>query len=97
VTTVKHVERSIRDVEGFRVRLLYTSPGRKRGKDVRGDREEMPSYTFTRGARDDWTVAEWVHKRFARSYPGFDVEVLDGHGQPAHGRTKLATVRRSYA
>jgi hypothetical protein len=96
VATVKHVERTIRAVEGFRVRLLYSVPGRKRGKDVRGDREEIPAYTYARAARDDFTVAAWAHKRFARSYPGFDVEVLDGSGRPAHGRTKLATVRRSY-
>ncbi|MDQ1519610.1 MAG: hypothetical protein QOI55_683 [Actinomycetota bacterium] len=96
MATVRHAEKTIFDVEGFKVRLLYSEPGRKRGRDVRGDREDVPAYRYERAARDDFTVAAWIQKRFSRSYPGFDVEVLDRSGHPVHGRTKLATVRQTY-
>lgn len=39
----------------------------------------------------------WKEKRFYQNYPGFEVDVLDGDGQPVTGQTKLATVRATYA
>jgi len=34
--------------------------------------------------------------RIRPNYPGFDVDVINGDGQPVPGNTKLATVRDTY-
>jgi hypothetical protein len=96
MATVRHVERRIRAVEGFEVHLRYAEPGRHVGKDVRGDRENVHAYPYSVGARNEWTVAAWLEKRLEYTYPGFTAVVLDGRGDPVHGRTTLATVRASY-
>ena len=90
--TLKRLERSIRRVEGFDVALLSAD-----GRDLRGDKRGLPSYHYTRAARDAFTVAQWRETRFAHSYPGFSVVVFDGHRRPVHGRTLLATVRATYS
>ena len=94
--TVSFVERRIFSVEGFRVRIRHSGPGRQPGKDVRSDRADAPSYTFTRAAPADMTVAWWVDHRFTPLYPGWTVDVLDAGGVPVHGGTHLSTVRASY-
>jgi hypothetical protein len=91
VATIRSVERTIAKVEGFRANFLHPD-----GRDVRGDKQELPPYRFERGAKDEFTVAHWRAARFRRRYPGYDAEVLYGDGTIAHGRTKLATVRASY-
>ena len=89
---VKYVEKRIWDLEEFDVRILHLD-----GRDVRGDREDLPNYSrYERAAKNEMTVSEWKEKRFKPIYPGFEVEVLDGHGNPVHGATKLGTVRDSY-
>ena len=45
-------------------------------------------------AKDDWTVSDWKQSRF--NYGRFNVEVLNGDGEAAHGSTKLGNVRNSY-
>jgi hypothetical protein len=94
--TVEHVERRIFEVEGFDVRLRYSGPGPTRGRDVRGDRRNLPSYGYRRAARGTDTVAAWVQGRFAKQYPGFAVDVLDVHRRPVHGQTRLESVRATY-
>ena len=89
--TLKRLERSIRRVEGFDVALLSAD-----GRDLRGDKRGLPSYHYTRAARDAFTVAQWRETRFAHSYPGFSVVVFEGHRRPVHGRTLLSTVRATY-
>ena len=50
-----------------------------------------------KAARDSWSVARWKQERFRSVYPGFEVEILDGDGQPVEfGQTLLETVRESY-
>ena len=88
---VKRVEKSIWDVEGFSVRILYHT-----GVDVRSDREGVPVYPFDRAAKNEITVESWKAQRFRPNYPGFEVDVLDGDGDSVNGNTKLATVRDSY-
>ncbi|HHQ4534894.1 hypothetical protein ACE1BS_21620 [Aeromonas jandaei] len=91
MSKVKNVEKRIWDIEGFDVRFMAG------GRDVRGDKEGLPQYnTFERAARNDWTVKEWKEKRFSQCYPGYDVEILDGDGEPVPGQTKLGTVRDTY-
>jgi hypothetical protein len=91
MATVRQLEGRIERIEGFRVQLLH--PG---GRDVRGDRANLPQYGYERAASDGVNVRRWKDVRFTPSYSGWDVEVLDSDGNPAHGRTLLSTVRATY-
>ena len=91
MSEVKNVEKRIRDVEGFAVRILHPD-----GTDVRGDRMGLPQYSYQRAAENDITVETWKATRFRPSYPGFEVDVVDGGGTSVQGNTKLRTVRESY-
>jgi hypothetical protein len=91
MSTIANVERKIRRVEGFEVRILHL-----RGTDVRGDRMGMPQYAFRHAADSDFTVERWKETRFRVSFPGFEVDVLDGRGHSVQGNMKLSTVRASY-
>lgn len=88
---VKSVEKRIWDIEGFDVAF------QQNGRDVRGDREGVPQYSYQRAAKDDMTVSEWREIRFFPSYSGFEVAVIDGDGNAVHGGTKLGTVRDTYS
>ncbi len=84
--SVRQVEKRIEEVEGFRVRFLSpegTDPARRRIDD----------YSYARAANKAWTVAKWRKSRFTQSYTAFGVEVLDGDGNPVHGKTLLSTMR----
>ena len=92
MATIRSIERQIYRVEGFRVRVLH---GRDR-RDVRGDKEGVPGFTYERAMKNDATVVQWRRQRFARKYPGFNVEVLRADDLTAHGGMKLGTLRRGY-
>jgi hypothetical protein len=86
------LEMKIARVEGFQVRVFHPD-----GRNVRSDREGMPSWPFEKAARDNWSVARWKQDRFRSFYPGFDVEILNGDGEVVQfGQTLLETVRESY-
>lgn len=87
-----NVERKIKRVEGFKVRIKYLD-----GTDVRSDRDAMPPYPYRVAARDLWTVEDWKRERFRRTYPGFNVEVARRSGEGARGNTRLETIRAEYA
>ena len=91
MSTVANVERRIRRVEGFDVRILHL-----RGSDVRGDRMGLPQYAYHRAADKDLTVETWKSTRFRPSYAGFEVDVVDRRGNSVQGNTKLGTVRETY-
>ena len=91
MSTVANVERKIRRVEGFRVRILHLN-----GADVRGDRAGLPQYAYHRAAENNITVESWKVTRFRLSFPGFDVDVVDRRGRSVQGNMKLSTVRESY-
>ena len=91
MSTIANVERKIRRVEGFDVRILHL-----RGADVRGDRSGLPQYPFRHAADSGFTVERWKQTRFRASFPGFEVDVLDRRGRSMQGNTKLSTVRASY-
>lgn len=91
MSSVANVERRIRRVEGFRVRILHLT-----GADVRGDRAGLPQYGYHRAAEKDITVETWKATRFRPSYPGFQVDVVDARGNSVQGNTKVETVRASY-
>ena len=89
---VKNVEKKIWDVEGFDVRVTDRD-----GKDLRGDMKGLPQYNFDRMAKNSLTVETWKTNRFRPSYPGFDVEVINGDGEGVPGNTLLSNVRDTYA
>lgn len=91
MSTVGNVERKIRRVEGFDVRILHLA-----GADVRADRQGLPQYSYHRAADNDITVETWKAHRFRPSYPGFDIDVVDAKGNSVQGNTKLGTVRATY-
>ena len=88
---LKSVERQIANLEGFEVTIRHPD-----GRDIRGDRQGLPGYTYLNAAKNDFTVGQWRDQRFRKAYPGFDVTVWNADGSEAHGATKLATVRDSY-
>jgi hypothetical protein len=92
MSSVVNVERKIKRIEGFRVRILHLT-----GADVRGDREGLPQYSYHRAADNDFTVETWKETRFRPSFPGFEVDVIDARGKSVQGNTKLETVRATYA
>lgn len=92
VPSVGSVERKIKRVEGFKVRIKYLD-----GTDVRSDRNEMPPYPYRVAARDLWTVEDWKRERFRQTYPGFNVDVLRRSRESARGNSRLETVRADYA
>jgi hypothetical protein len=90
---LKNVEKRIWDVEQFDVIIRHAD-----GRDMRGDKTGLPQYPYERSAKNSITVAEWKETRFFRTYPGFEVDVLDGTGQIVEaGQTRLGTVRDSYS
>jgi len=91
MSTVANVERRIKRVEGFGVRILHL-----RGIDVRGDRTGLPQYGFHRAADNHITVEAWKGSRFRPTYPGFEVDVVDARGNSVQGNTLLGTVRETY-
>ena len=94
--SIKSVEKKIAAIEGFDVRFRYSGPSRVKGRDVRSDRSDVPTYDFERAASGSVTVAAWIETRFVPAFPGYAVEVLDGEGKDVHGKTMLSTVRDSY-
>jgi len=95
MATIERVEKSIEKVERFRVHILYSTPGPAKGRNVRGDRTNVKTYRYQRAAPGDWTVNEWIEKRFEAEYPGFSVEVLDDAGTVVSSRTRLRRVREA--
>ena len=95
MATIERVEKSIRKVERFRVSILYSTPGPAKGRNVRGDRTNVKTYRYERAAPGDWTVNEWIEKRFEPEYPGFSVEVLDDAGAVVSSRKRLRSVREA--
>ena len=92
MATVKQVERRIEKIEGFRVQILH---GRDR-RDVRSDKGGVTQYPYERALKGSNHVKAWRDHRFAKHYPGFEVQVLDASGHVAHGGTLLTTVRDTY-
>ena len=64
MSSIANVERKIRRIEGFRVRILHLT-----GADVRGDREGLPQYAYHRAAENDITVETWKTHAFVLPFP----------------------------
>ncbi len=83
----KTVETDVFIVERFDVAFV--------GDDPDGG-QYVDEYPFTNAANAGWTVKKWRDTRWAATYPDIGVEVLDGDGEPVHGKTLLRNVRDSY-
>ena len=89
--SVKHVERTIRGLEEFDVRILNND-----GRDARSDLQLPNSYDFERQAKGSMTVKEFTDIRLKPKYSGYKFEVLDGNGNPVIGNKTLDNVRKTY-
>ncbi|MNG78388.1 hypothetical protein D3C76_1593060 [compost metagenome] len=87
---VKNVEKKVWDIQGFDIK--FKTP---EGKDVRGDKRDMPQYTKERASKNDMTVSEFK-TIFRKQYPGYDLDVLTADGEAVNGNMKLGTVRDTY-
>jgi hypothetical protein len=88
---VGRVELRICQIEGFLVSIQ--NPDRR---DLRSDRQGLPSWPYERAAKDSWTVDRWKRERFKAVYPGFEVDVLDADHIPVRGQSRLGNVRDTY-
>jgi hypothetical protein len=86
----RNIERKIREVEDFNVRIMDN------GKDVRGDKDLPNQYSYERKLPNSKTVKEWKELRFYKFLAGYEVEVLYADGNKAVGQTSLETVRSTY-
>jgi hypothetical protein len=92
MASVRTIERTISQIEGFPVRMRHLA-----GRDLRSDRTNLPPYRYRRAMKNTANVRKWKTDRFAASYPGFDVDVIARNGRAVHGGTRLSTVRDMHA
>lgn len=85
-----YIEDKIYEIEKFKVTILYNN------SDVYSNKQLPTTYDYSRRAPDEWTVSEWIQKRFSTTFPGYDVNVLFATGFIPSGNTRLKTVRASY-
>lgn len=84
-----YVERTIFDIEGFRVNFI------KNGKNLRGEVQQPYNYSGERATKGTFTVYQFI-KKLKSQFPGYDFEVLKENGESALGMTNLSTVRATY-
>src|SRR4051812_37742388 len=97
VPKLEFTEKKISAIEGFVVKFLHSAPGNAKGRDVRSDKMNLPSYSYRRKAPGNQTVAAWIESRFSKAFPGYKVDVYDGNGKKVHGKTLLSTLRETYS
>ena len=61
---LEFIEKKIAAIEGFAVTFHYSGPAKAKGRDVRGDRRDVPTYPYRRKMKADATVAAWADTRF---------------------------------
>lgn len=88
---LKTVETKIAMIEGFEIAFKDSN-----GRDMRDDKPNIAQWPYDKQSKNDWTVNEWVNKKFKKIYPGFDVAVYDANEVQAKGQMKLSTIRDSY-
>jgi hypothetical protein len=81
MVSVKSIKNHIKSTEGFNVNTPF-----------RLDKRLDFTYGFKRAAPNKLTVAQFIRQRMQ----DIPVDILNGCGEPVHGRTLLSTVRRSY-
>ena len=57
---------------------------------------QIQDYDFTRKARHDMSVTNWVNGRLRPRLEGLELSIIDGNFARPHGKTQLRTVRESY-
>lgn len=78
-------EQAVFDLE--EVRIVIRSPRR----------EDLQDYLYDRKAAGNSNIKEWLEQRVMPKINGADVVVVDGTGALPHGRTRMDTLRASYA
>ena len=89
---VRSLEREIRKVEGFDVDACWPDWG-----NVRSDYRDAVRYERERASLNNWTIDDWIRKRFKKFNPQFEVRVKDGNGDIVRNNTRLRTVRDTYS
>jgi hypothetical protein len=78
-------------LEGFAVRISNLPVDGVSWEDL----DRPNEYPFKRAAPGNWSVAEWIEKRFRPRYPGFDVTVLGPESQ-ARSNLSLKVLRQRW-
>lgn len=58
---------------------------------------QLGLYDYSRKAAENASISEWLDQRIRPIVQGHGVVVIDGNGNIPHGRTRLSTLRASYA
>lgn len=88
---VAHIEKTVRSIEGFEIRIMYNN-----GTNVRGDKSIPKQYVAGKMSKSSFAVGDWKAK-FQSQFPGYEVQVLNADGSVARGTTLLSTVRATYS
>ena len=83
--TVAELERKIFELEEIRVII-------RKNKD-----DEVSNYRYERKASMTSSITDLIDNRIKPLIRGAEVIVINGEGLQPHGRTKVETVRNSYA
>ena len=83
------IKNKVKKVEGFDVQILDEEIQRP----YRSDKLLDFNFDYKRAASAKLTVSQWSRQRMPEST---DILVLDGEGEPVHGRTTLNSVRQTY-
>lgn len=59
--------------------------------------QEFEEYGFERKSAVTTSITDWYNTRLKPILGNFDADIIDGYGTNPHGRTKIETVRNSYA
>lgn len=78
-------EQTVFDIETIVIRIRAPATG------------EIGDYVYERRASDDASVTEWLSARITPKLNDLEVSIIDGGFKAPHGRTKLRTLRDSYA
>lgn len=90
--TIAELENKIRAVEGFPVRLISNTSGRK----VPSHRRVDP-YRFQKGGRGQWTTHELISRRITNQYGDITAEVYWPDGNTAKRNVKVKTLRAAHS
>lgn len=60
-------------------------------------RTEVGNFEYARKAANNSSITEWLQQRIVPLLNGYEVTVINGHGEIPHGRTRMERLRETYA
>ena len=79
------IEKAVMDLEEVRIVIRA------------GQNASLGDYEYGRKAAGTASVSEWLQQRIFPILNGSEVTVIDGTGAVPHGRTRMDTLRDTYA